>query len=272
MNCLDEERLFALVEGAASKKDSQRWEQHIDGCERCKKALETMQKSLLAIGEEEPLDVKAHADTVMASLGRKPASRSSNVWPIAASGLALAAALLIGIGIGRGTKPNDDGEFTARGGGAPSASGPSVNLKRDVAVDIMKSEDGGFTRLLEWDMATTKTVFAAEGRNLGTKNACVMVFVVDARRDIHWVYPAYTQPDSDPYSVQMEPTQDFKSLGPSVFFDDIAPGRATVVTMYTKEPMPVSVVEKAKGITPEALHRAFPDAEIRTRYVDVRVP
>ena len=33
MNCLDEEKLFALVDDAASEKDAKVWRQHVDGCE-----------------------------------------------------------------------------------------------------------------------------------------------------------------------------------------------------------------------------------------------
>ena len=61
--------------------------------------------------------------------------------------------LLLGIGIGRGTKPNE--EFTARGG----VSEPS--LHRDVALDVLRRTDSGFTRVAPNDEIAPGTASAA---------------------------------------------------------------------------------------------------------------
>lgn len=230
-----------------------------------------MKNALDAIAEEEPLDVKAHADAVMASLDRAPAKRQRVLVPLAVSGLALAAALLLGVGIGRGTKPADPGEFTARGGG----SATTRSLGRDVAVDVLKADrDAGLSRLIENDDVTPNTGFAADGRNLGSKNACALVFIVDSARDVHWIHPQFSNPELDPSSVQIEPSTTFKGLGngDGILFRDLAPGRANVVVMLTEQPLSVSAVEKLPGLTPADLRRRFPEADIRSFPINVHVP
>ena len=265
MICLDEEKLFALVDDAASEKDAKVWRQHVDGCERCAKALKAMSNALAAIGEEEPLDVEAHADTVMASLDRAPPRRQRVLVPLVASGLALAAALLLGIGIGRGTKPADPGEFTARGGASAEAGS-----RRDVAIDVLKRQDGGVTRLRENDEVTPATIFSGEARNLGTAPSSVLVFIVDAKRETHWVYPAYTEPGANPASVSVAPAKDFTSLGSGAAFADLAPGPATVLVVVTSSPAHVDEIERTRDVATESLRRRFDD--IRSIPIRVKTP
>jgi hypothetical protein len=263
--CLTEEELFALVDGAASDKDAAVWRKHVAGCERCTRSVEALEKALATLGEDEPIDVKEHADAVMASLDRAPAKRQRVLMPLAVSGIALAAALLLGIGIGRGTRPDDAGEFTARGGGSASA------LERDIAIDVLKAQaDGTFIRMEEHEAVATTASFAARYRNVGATNSCALVFLVDAKRDVHWLYPAFIDPRSNPSSIAIPPATAPHSMGDGVTFSDLAPGAAIVVTMLTKTPLSVSQIEQQSDVTPDALRRAFPDAVIHVLPIRVQ--
>jgi hypothetical protein len=96
------------------------------------------------------------------------------------------------------------------------------------------------------------------------------VFLVDAKRDVHWLYPAFIDPRSNPSSIAIPPATAPHSMGDGVTFSDLAPGAAIVVTMLTKTPLSVSQIEQQSDVTPDALRRAFPDAVIHVLPIRVQ--
>jgi hypothetical protein len=172
---------------------------------------------------------------------------------------------LLGIGIGRGTKDDPGGEFTARGGSSASS------LERDIGIDVLKRNgDGTFARVEENDEVATTASFAARYRNVGASSSNALVFLVDSKHDVHWLYPAFTDPQMDPASVSIPPAKESQSMGDGVTFSEIAPGPATVVTLLTKQPLTVSQIERRNDVTPDALRRAFPEAVVRALPIRVR--
>jgi hypothetical protein len=267
--CLDDEETFALVDGAVAEKDAAILRRHIDGCERCRTRVRAMERTIFALAEEENVDPVVHADAVLAALdeadvitARATPRRFGRILPLAIGGLAAAAALFIGIGLRRNTA--DDG-FTARGGAMVDAP-----LRRSLAVTVQVL-DGNVPRALTNEATVTpKTRFVASHRNTGTTTGHALVFAVDAKRSVHWLYPAYESAGTDPSSVMLAPTEGREVLmGTGVAFEDLAAGPASIVTVLSREPVPVSRIEQLSDPSPGAIQAALPGAEVTSIRVEV---
>lgn len=268
MKCLDDEAIFALADGAASEKDEGVWRKHITGCARCGAELRGLQKALEVLAEDEPLDVESHTNGVMARLDGAPARRRPFA-PLALSAIALAAALVVGIGIGRGTRPSVTEDFTPRGGGSATGS----TIAREVALDLFVGAEGGrFERVAPNAEIASDAALLASGRNLATADVFALVFLVDAKNVVHWIYPAWTDPKTDPRAVSIPMSTDLTSLGDAVAFSDLALGPAEIVAVLGPLPMSVSQIEQRHDLAPDSLKRAFPAAEVRSIAVRVRAP
>lgn len=258
--CLEDEEIFALVDGAASEKDAAVWRKHIEGCERCTKSVQPLERALAVIAEDEPLDATAHADAVMAAIERGDrVTKRRRVQPVVLGGLALAAALLVGIGIGR--RHSDDG-FTARGMSEGSA------LARDVAITLRANG----RPIAPNDELPPDARFDAMERNIGTSPAHALVFAVDAKANVHWLYPAYESTATDPPSITIASnTRNDLALGTAVAFDDLAAGPLSLVTILSPAPLHVSQIEtRGAALAPDELRRAFPETDVRVLPVRIR--
>lgn len=266
-HCLSDEEMFSLVDGALAPGDSELLRSHSSGCSRCSNAVATMERSLAGLADEPALDVAAHASAVLSAIDRPtPAVRPSRFVPVAVSTLAVAAALVLGIGIGRRSSTED--EFAARGGASDTSVGRSVAV-------TLHAVDGDVTRKVTAGVSVSGGArFVASHRNSSATPAYALVFGVDSRGEIHWLYPAYESIGSDPASVPLEPTQGREaSMESAVSFDDLAPGRLSLVTILTREPLSVSRIEsRAKSVSnlePNALRKAFPEAAVTS--LDVQI-
>ncbi|HVH46066.1 MAG TPA: zf-HC2 domain-containing protein [Labilithrix sp.] len=269
-SCLGDEELFALVDGALPAKDAMLLREHVDGCARCADSVKTLERALSCLAEEPPLDVRAHADAVLAALDRPQPQARVRPWrralPLAIGTLAAAAALVVGVGIGRHRTTGDDG-FTPRGGALIDAP-----LGRSVAVTIQTLEGDLPRALVAGSKVTSETRFVASHRNTGTATAYALVFGVDARGDVHWLYPAFEAAGTDPASAPLPPTEGREALmGTGAWFDDLSPGRLSIVTILSREPLHVSRIEgrAALGLGVEALRREFANSEVTS--IDVFV-
>jgi anti-sigma factor RsiW len=259
--CLNDEELFALVDGAVAGKDAELLRRHIEVCERCGKSHRALERAMACLAEEEQLDVSVHADAVLAALDRSVVAERPRPWrrrvPFAIGAVAAAAALFVGIGIGR----NPEEGFTARGA-PPSAIG-SASLRRSIAVTV-ETLDGDVPRALEAGSRVTRdTRFVVSHRNTSRGTAHALVFAIDAKGAVHWLYPAYESAGSDPSSVLLGPTAGREVvMGSAVSFDDMSVGRLAIVTVLSREPLRVSQIEGRSVMSLDALRRDLPRTEI----------
>lgn len=268
--CLTDDELFALVDGALAPHDSELLRRHLHGCSRCSDAVTTMERSLAGLAEEPSIDVTAHVNSVLAAIDRPaPTERPgpSRGLAIALSALAAAAALVLGVGIGR-RHAGEDG-FAARGGAHDDAA-----IGRSVAVTI-HAVDGSLTRKIKAGATLPAgTRFVASHRNSSSSVAYALVFALDTKDEIHWLYPAYESANSDPPSVSLAPTQGREvSMESAVAFDDLAPGRLSLVTILSREPLPVSRIEDRSktraNLELDSLRAAFPEATVTSLDVSI---
>ena len=112
-------------------------------------------------------------------------------------------------------------------------------------------------RKVRRDAATgTNLVFAAP--------AYLLAYALDARGEVHWLYPAFLDARSDPASVRLDASAVQRALPDSVILEDVPAGDLRFVFVVTRAPLRVSSVESIPPAarTPAALRARFPDARI----------
>lgn len=264
--CLQEEELFALVDGALAEKDARLLRDHAKACDACTKSIATLDRALSCLADEEALDVAAHADAVLAALDRplpvpRPRGWQRPAVTLGIGAMAAAAAFVLGIDFGRHSEEG----FAARG---PSSA--EHGIRRSVAIDVQTLEADVARPLVPGATVSASTRFVASHRNTGSTTAYAMVFGVDAHGVVHWLYPAYESAGTDPASVPLPPTRGRDvSMGTGVSFDDMSPGRLSVISLLSRAPLRLSTIEARAALGIEALRRDFPDADVTS--IDVQV-
>lgn len=265
--CLEDEELFALVDGALSEKDERPIREHLEACVHCKEGVARIKGALACLSKEEPIDMAAHVDVVMAAIERAPSSvarppRTTRVLPVALGALAAAAALVLGVGIGR---HSPESEFTARGGAAVDAG-----LRRTVALTVQVLDGEVARPVVRGTVVTRKTRFLASHRNTSVVAAQAMVFAVDSKNTVHWLYPAYDSASADPPSVALVGTGGSEvMMSSAVSFEDLSSGPLTLFTVLSREPLRVSRIERMRDLSLAALRRELSEADISS--IDVVV-
>ena len=168
---------------------------------------------------------------VMARLPAAPAPRRAR-WPALALALAAAAVLMLYL------RPRvDDWRVTARGG-APS------DLARLVGVELY-ALGGELVPLAPGTAVAPDTAYVAAYRHAGRAPAFALVFAVDSAGEVHWLYPAFTDPARDPLSLALAPAPLPQLLAEAVVLDAPAPGPLTLCALVTPAPLRVSEIERA---------------------------
>ena len=260
MTCPASETLAAWAAGEVTLEQQRQLLQHVRGCRSCGPQAERMR---LLTGELRGLSLAppapAFTASVLAQLRARPArSRGSRLPLLAAAGLA-ALGLLAVVQL---QAPR--GELEARGGGVAS---------RDrVGIQVRVHEPGQAPALL-----TSRRVVSVDAGysfvllNRSRKPQHVMLFALDARSEVHWFYPAFLDPHSDPRSLAVPPTPDVQALPEGITPEQPAVGPFQIAALFTAAPLTVSEVEKRireSGLP--ALAGVRPAAQLQVLSVDVR--
>lgn len=256
MKCPAGEALLACAEGAPD--DSQ----HLASCRSC--ALQVQRLRALASALQ-GLSLAQPAPTFTAALRRRMAAPRRSSWRnplLAAASLCAALAMLV---LGRAL-PDVRGTFSVRG-----ASGAK---SQRLGFEVYVHEPGRPPARLERD----QQVSAAAGYSFVVWNRShaaqhVMLFAVDAAREVHWFYPAFVDPATDPQSIEVAATPEVRALAEGVTPDHAAPGPIEFVGLFTAAALRVSSVEaliRERG--PTALARAHNVLAIQVWRASVRAP
>jgi DNA-directed RNA polymerase specialized sigma24 family protein len=109
-----------------------------------------------------------------------------------------------------------------------------------------------------------RTEFSAAYTSSFARRAYVLVFVVDAGKEIHWIAPAFSDPTQDPTAMEIERTDSETPLRASVMFEGIAEGKLSVFAVVTERVTHVSDIERIPSTerTVERLRARFPDGAV----------
>jgi len=190
MKCLTEVQILDLVDGGIAPNERAALDGHLAGCAPCRAArqeLEDLVGDLAALPE---LDEDAHVKAIMGRLDdERPLARTTRRnrirWGLAAplaSALAIAAGALLFVQ----TRPShrEDPAFTARGGGSRHT------LARDVGVSV-RCGTKTLTPLTAGAIVEPDAAFTATFTNVRDTPAYLLLFAIDAKGEVHWLYPAY---------------------------------------------------------------------------------
>ena len=263
--CPSEVELLSFADADLPPEQLKRVEQHLELCSSCARrviALHELVSDIAAPMPQPRLDVGAHVAGVMQRLDTPVPRAKRPRWAFWGAGLAAAAALIPWL-VSRPEAPVAT-ELAARGG-------PSLpSLSRDIGLQLYAR--GQTVRALEPGSRIRPDVALTAGlRTLAAQPAYLLLFAVDARAQVHWIAPEYTQPGSDPQALRIGAGRIEQLLPSAAVFDDLAPGQLRVVAIITREPTLVSAIEalSAEELGGERLMARFPRAEIRQFQFDV---
>ncbi len=83
--------------------------------------------------------------------------------------------------------------------------------------------------------------------NLTSETYYLMAFATDAEGTMHWIYPRYTDPASDPSSVAIAPSVDGRLLDEVVEPESPAEGPLLVTVLISERPLSVKSLERRSG-------------------------
>jgi hypothetical protein len=264
--------LGRLIDGELTENRAEALRAHLSACPACADELSRLHRLLGALAAPVPDAPRPGAlQALMARLDEAapgPAAPASRPWRPARRAIGLGAAavaaavLAIGLAVHPGPKgfgpsgePGDDGTFAARGG-APAWT-------QQVGVELWALE-GAPRRLDAGSPLPAGTPLVASWRNLDRAPAYLLAFALDARGEVHWLYPAHLDAGQDPEAVRLEGAVARQAMAESVILQDVAPGPLSLVTVLSRQPRRVSDVE---GVPPEArtagaLRARWPDARV----------
>jgi len=260
--CPPSETLVALLDGELTRNQADAVREHAAGCASCRAQeahLTALTSTLSRL--ELPAD-EAFVQSVAARLHR-PRRRS----PLLAPALAVAAALIAAAWLAR---PAPRPDFTPRGFAGPA--GPQRHLGFEAFVHP-SSRAQAKRPLREGDVLAPGDGLSFLLYNRSHQESRFLLFAVDAQGAVHWFYPAYLAPGTDPTSPVLAAAPEVVSLSEGVTPDHPAAGAFEVVAVFAPEELRVQRVEQllSEGSL-DALRRQYPGAEIQVIHTRMTRP
>jgi len=252
--CPTPEALAALLDGELTKNQADTVREHAQGCASCRAQEAHFQKLTSALSRLELPADEAFVQSVAAKLHR-PRRRS----PLLAPALALAAALIATVWVTR--SPPAPSGLTPRGIATPAGPGRHLGFEAFVHPG---SRAQARRPLREGDALSPGDGLSFLLYNRSHQESRFLLFAVDSEGTVHWFYPAYLAPGTDPTSPVLGAAPEVVSLGEGVTPDHPAAGAFQVVAVFAPEELRVQRVEQllSEGSL-DALRRQYPDAEIQ---------
>jgi Putative zinc-finger len=267
-SCPSPQDLLRLLDGEATQNESAKLRAHLEGCASCRRHSDELARLIGDIAA--PIAPAAGVDERVESLLRAveagvPPPRWQRQRPVAAWGglVSVAAAAVLLMIVRLDTRP--DGRFDARGGA------PSGEISRRVGVSLY-APLARHVPLRKGARVPARTIFTAAYRNLDqAHDVHLLLFAVDARGDIHWLYPAFTDAHSDPAAVHLPFSVGETALPDSVALDHPALGRLRIFVVLARQPLHVSAVETLAGdrLQATALERRLPNTHVEELEVEL---
>jgi len=225
-----------FLEGEVTQTRADEIRAHLAVCQPCRDHLEQDKLIIEALStddaELERFDI-APAVLSAEREARRPAPRRFRLLSLYAG---VAACLVI---LGAVFLFSDRSEYRVKG--APPAA---FEQDRWVGLQVYQAPDGKPTRLGKELSPGTDLLFSYS--NTGkTPFRYLMVFAIDSRGSVHWFYPAYQEPGTDPASIEI-------SAGKRIELRErihhkYAPGTLTIIGLFTRAPYRVTQIEAMAG-------------------------
>jgi len=259
--CPSDETVAALIDGELTHNDAAAVRAHVQQCAACRAREAHFARVASTLTRLElPAD-----DAFVASVAQRLDRKSSrpHLGRLVAPVLAAAAAVVVTVWIARPASSEPVSKFTARG--APSPAGPSAGRHLGFEAFVHPSSRAQARRpLREGDVLAPGDGLSFMLYNRSRQEARFLLFGVDAEGSVHWFYPAYLAPGTDPTSPVLAAVPEVVSLSEGVTPDHPAAGTFQVVAVFAPEELRVQRVEQllTEGSL-DALRQKYPGAEIQ---------
>jgi hypothetical protein len=264
--CPDRDEILKLIDGEQTANRAEAIQRHLAECASCRAELESQRVLLSQIAapleeSEDPAAVKrlmARLELTQKAAPQKALAFAWK-WPL---GLSVAAIGLAAVLIVNRPRPADLGQFAARGEARQGALDRTVGISL-YAVAIPPRE------LVDGSVVSRRTQYMARYRNRESTPVFALVFGVDRRGDIYWLFPGFNSPEENPRSLQLAPGE--AVLPDTVLFADVPQGLLEVITLVSPEPMDVRAVESlpVSERTAAGLSARYPHATVE--HIDLQV-
>jgi hypothetical protein len=271
MMCPDYDELFQYREHELGERRAGEVRRHLAGCPACTDQLAAL--AHLVADLRAPISPATLAEPyAVARVMRRldaPVRPARRVWPQLCLAMAAAA-----IAVVAATWPaRDPGTFTARGGAGGVATDhvTAEAIARGVGTTLF-AVGARIEPLAAGARVSPSTAFVLGYRDLSRAVPLfALVFAVDARREVHWLYPAFTTAADDPPAVALSPSDTTRLMAETVVLDRVPPGPLRVIVVVSAECLRVSTIERLRGdeLAATALQRRFPAAAISEQTLEV---
>ncbi len=262
-SCPQESELLLLINGEQTENRAALMSKHLRGCSRCQSTIRCWKDLQRGIAADMPnLEPQSAANAVMrrirAGESTPTRDRSLRAWHLGLGSAVAVAALMLFVIIGE-RRGDDPASFQARSANTGS------ELARKVGADFYAMRDGALAKL-----SHDIRLGSAEGLTLSYVNALrgtsvfMLAFVIDSQGEIHWLYPAFTDANTDPQAIKLRSSDQQIVLPETVQMDAPATGAASLVWIASTERRAVSSVETLakQERTVGALRKRWPESEV----------
>jgi hypothetical protein len=258
MSCIEADVLLKWELGELTRNESEAVERHVSGCRICRASQAEQRELLDDLAGSAPADddfVERVMSACETAAPVPPARAAFGRWgllpaAVAAAGVAALVALFVGA-------PFEErrGEWTARGvttervGSSVQAFVSHSGLER-APVPLEGAELGPGDGIV------------VRYSNPSDEPAFLMVFAVDAAREVHWIHPAYLRVEDDPESVPLASRVQDRLLDEVGEPENPSSGAFQVYALVTRSALRVKQVEKLLAESREPVPELFPDASV----------
>jgi hypothetical protein len=188
-------------------------------------------------------DLHAQAEVLTKERLRRERSLQGRGEPVSRAWFAFAASALLLLGVGLGQlypRPEEYPSGVEPGFRSKSAS-PAASPARWAGIRAFRLVAGGQPERLRKSVRSEDGLLFAY-TNLGAEPfEHLMVFCVDAERELHWFYPAYASEKENPSSIPIQGGQEL-ALSEVVWLD-LPKGPLTIYGAFTRQALDVWAVE-----------------------------
>ncbi|HEY2408936.1 MAG TPA: hypothetical protein VGI10_23185 [Polyangiaceae bacterium] len=256
MICPSEDTLLATELGELPHNKTLELAEHEAHCSRCRQ-VQRQHRALFADLGAAPTFARSETDFTAAVLARctaantaAPGGSSARLRAPLYGALVLAAGVCLWL-----LRPAAPVEHFAARGGSHSALEP-------VSVEARLVRDG---KLLPLDGAELHAGDGITARyfNRGERARYLALFALDAAGSVHWIFPAYLDPASNPSSLALAPSPEGHLLEDTVEPETPASGPLRVVAVVSDAPLSVREIEQRLAGEGRSMQQIFSPSHVQ---------
>jgi hypothetical protein len=262
MSCERALAAFASVDGLPSDVDAQ----HIRHCPDCQRAANGFQVAIKDLQDATRSTEDGHFVAEVMRKTRAPRASGTKHGPRIWGALAASAMLAVSVAYWRSQAVLET-DFVARGNMASGA------LHRAPVLETRRHPHGQpnvFEPLMPGSAIQPQDGFSFRIVNETGQQWYASVFAIDAAREVHWFFPAWTESSQRPDSIRVAAQPRIQRLAEGVTPEDVAIGPLSLCAVFSATPIQAAWIEQqlsSGGL--EGLASALPAATIQHIFLSV---